>query len=53
MFTRAVELTGKSGKSRDLSNAINEQVVPMLKSRQALWMRSCSSLTRSAIACWL
>src|SRR5205823_4486171 len=33
--------------------AIDEQVVPMLKSRQALWMRSCSSLTRSAIACWL
>src|SRR5438552_4270634 len=31
MFTRAVELTSKSGKSRDLSNAINEQVVPMLK----------------------
>src|SRR5437879_9736190 len=33
MFTRAVELTSKSGKSRDLSNAINEQVVPMLKKR--------------------
>src|SRR5438552_5148574 len=31
MFTRAVKLTSKSGKSRDLSNAINEQVVPMLK----------------------
>jgi len=31
MFTRAVELTSKSGKSRDLSNAINEQVVPILK----------------------
>src|SRR5690348_2474690 len=31
MFTRAVELTSKSGKSRDLSNTINEQVVPILK----------------------
>jgi len=31
MFTRAVELTSKSGKSRDLSNTINEQVVSILK----------------------
>lgn len=31
MFTRLVELTSKAGKSRDLSNAINEQVVPILK----------------------
>jgi heme-degrading monooxygenase HmoA len=31
MFTRAVELTSKSGKAKELSNIINEKVVPILK----------------------
>ena len=31
MFTRVVELTSKPGKSRDLSNTINDKVVPILK----------------------
>jgi heme-degrading monooxygenase HmoA len=34
MFTRAVELTSKSGKSTELSNTINEKVVPILKKQQ-------------------
>ncbi len=34
MFTRVVELTSKSGKSRELSNAINDTVVPILKKQQ-------------------
>jgi heme-degrading monooxygenase HmoA len=34
MFTRLVELTSKSGKSRDLSNTINEKVVPILKKQR-------------------
>ncbi len=31
MFTRVVELTSKSGKAKELSNTINERVVPILK----------------------
>src|SRR6266704_1867676 len=31
MFTRVVELTCKSGKARELSNTINEKVLPILK----------------------
>ncbi len=31
MFTRIVELTSKSGKAKELSNTINEKVVPILK----------------------
>ncbi len=31
MFTRLVELTSKSGKTRELSNTINEKVMPILK----------------------
>ncbi len=31
MFTRVVELASKPGKSRDLSNTINDKVVPILK----------------------
>jgi len=31
MFTRIVELTSKSGKAKELSNIINEKVVPILK----------------------
>ena len=31
MFTRVVELTSKSGKAKELSNTINEKVVPILK----------------------
>lgn len=31
MFTRVVEMTSKPGKARDLSNAINQQAVPILK----------------------
>jgi len=34
MFTRAVELTSKSGKSTELSNAINDKVVPILKKQR-------------------
>ena len=34
MFTRAVELTSKSGKSKELSNTINDSVVPILKKQQ-------------------
>ncbi|MGB7586205.1 MAG: antibiotic biosynthesis monooxygenase [Terriglobales bacterium] len=31
MFTRVLELTSKPGKSRELSNAINEKAVPILQ----------------------
>ena len=31
MFTRVVELISKQGKSRELSSAINDKVVPILK----------------------
>jgi heme-degrading monooxygenase HmoA len=31
MFTRVVEMTSKPGKATDLSNAINQQAVPILK----------------------
>src|ERR1700730_3543541 len=31
MFTRVVELTSKSGQAKELSNTINEKVVPILK----------------------
>jgi len=31
MYTRVVELTSKSGKARELSNTINEKVLPILK----------------------
>ena len=31
MYTRVVELTSKSGKARELCNAIDDQVLPILK----------------------
>ena len=31
MFTRVVESVSKSGKARELSSAINEKIVPILK----------------------
>ena len=31
MFTRVVEITSKSGKATELANAIQEQVLPILK----------------------
>jgi len=34
MFTRAVELTSKPGKSKELAKAINEKAVPILKKQQ-------------------
>lgn len=34
MFTRLVELTSKSGKSKELANTINEKVVPILKKQR-------------------
>ncbi len=34
MFTRAVELSSKSGKSNELANTINEKVVPILKKQR-------------------
>src|SRR5215471_17345483 len=34
MFTRVVELTSKSGKAKELSNTINEKVVPILKKQR-------------------
>jgi heme-degrading monooxygenase HmoA len=33
MFTRVVELTSKPGKSKELSSAINEKAVPILKTQ--------------------
>src|SRR5215469_15700655 len=34
MFTRVVELTSKSGKSKELSNMINEKAIPILKQQR-------------------
>ena len=34
MFTRVVELTSKSGKATELSDALNEKAVPILKKQQ-------------------
>jgi len=34
MFTRVVELTSKSGKSKELANAIDEKAVPILKKQR-------------------
>jgi heme-degrading monooxygenase HmoA len=31
MYTRVVELNSKSGKARDLCNAIDDKVLPILK----------------------
>ncbi|HYL12487.1 MAG TPA: antibiotic biosynthesis monooxygenase family protein [Terriglobales bacterium] len=31
MYTRVVEMTSKPGKSKELSNAINEKAVPILR----------------------
>lgn len=31
MFTRVVELTSKTGRSKELSNAINEKALPILQ----------------------
>src|SRR5947209_149503 len=31
MYTRVVELTTKSGKAKELANAINDKVLPILK----------------------
>ncbi|MGA7295262.1 MAG: antibiotic biosynthesis monooxygenase [Terriglobales bacterium] len=33
MFTRVVELSSKPGKSKELSNTINEKAVPILKAQ--------------------
>jgi heme-degrading monooxygenase HmoA len=34
MFTRTVEVTPKSGKARELSNTINDKVLPILKKQK-------------------
>lgn len=34
MFTRVVEITSKSGKSKELANAIDEKVLPILKKQR-------------------
>jgi heme-degrading monooxygenase HmoA len=34
MFTRVVELTSKSGKSKELANNIDEKAVPILKKQR-------------------
>src|SRR5437016_7160951 len=34
MFTRVVELKSKSGKSKELSNTVNEKVLPILKKQR-------------------
>jgi len=34
MFTRVVELTSKSGKSKELATAIDEKAVPILKKQR-------------------
>jgi heme-degrading monooxygenase HmoA len=34
MYTRIVELTSKSGKSKDLAKAIDEKAVPILKKQR-------------------
>jgi len=34
MFTRVVELTSKSGKSKELSSTIHEKAVPILKKQR-------------------
>src|SRR5229473_61312 len=34
MFTRVVELTSKSGKSKELAKTINEKAVPILKKQR-------------------
>jgi hypothetical protein len=39
MFTRVVELTSKSGKSKELAKTIDEKVMPILKNSAALLMR--------------
>jgi hypothetical protein len=31
MFTRTVEVTAKAGKARELTNIINDKVLPILK----------------------
>jgi heme-degrading monooxygenase HmoA len=34
MYTRVVEITAKSGKSKELSNTLDEKVVPILKKQR-------------------
>ena len=49
MYTRIVEITSKSGKSRELCNTIEEKVVPILKKRTGFWTRPfwCRTRTRT------
>jgi len=37
MYTRVVELTSKSGKSKELANTINEKVLPILKKQRGFF----------------
>lgn len=58
MFTRIVELTSKSGKSRDLANTINEKIVPILKKQRGfvdeiVLVSSAESDRVSALSFWL
>jgi len=34
MYTRVVEITTKSGKSKELSDTLNEKIVPILKKQR-------------------
>ena len=34
MFTRVVELTSKPGKSKELTNTLNEKVIPILQKQR-------------------
>ena len=50
MFTRAVELTSKPGKSKELAKAINEKAVPILKSRAPLPLKTHAK-SESHVSC--
>jgi hypothetical protein len=41
MFTRVVEITCKSGKAKELSNTINEKVLPILKKQTGFIDEAC------------
>jgi len=52
MFTRVVELTSKSGKAKELSNSINEKVLPILKKQTGFVDEAVLVSTRNPLGFW-
>jgi hypothetical protein len=53
MFTRVVELISKSGKAKELSDTINEKVVPILKKQRGFVDETVLVSDADPITFWL